>query len=538
MKRLLTLGLLFYTLITFSQPPFTLRLEAERTVLAEAVSEGRDSTLMITGMVYEDDPSEKEASGIENKVEGLRKGDLFLMELGPNGDPSWVKSYGDPETLDKGLDVTKTRDGGYLVVGYTLRHHSVGHLARTDRELWDRDLAALLYHKAPGIRAYVVKTGPRGERQWAKTYGLGTVSYMGYRVEPYGKEGYRIEVDAKERSSINLDPSSLAKAEPSLMSSGKAFVIDEEGHTLRWMNALSDPSEKDASGARRGPIASVTLADGTRVGVGSIRFEHDRYIFSWSRDPSEATPEVRLIKEANTPSPAPLFEISPIEGDAALFRKTESMSSSLNGSMEMIGVLDEEGRTRWCKGYRVKEQDGEDMDGAITGFRSTPSGTILFYGQLSFSSAEELQKGNGVLLRMSPDGTVKNSIVAGTEADEQPVDLLVHKGTTYLLFRTQVNKWRDEKGMRGSILQSVRTSEKGGRYRRSIDWEETNVETLNEALKEMEKAEKKKLRSELKKVEQKIEERTLKRKPPAFETIADPIETYARFSNVLPLCTP
>lgn len=77
---------------------------------------------------------------------GAGSEDVYLIRTDPAGDTLWTRAIGGPGN-DYGWDVRATRDGGYIVVGYT---NSFG---------------------AGGDDVYVIRTDADGNARWTRTYG-------------------------------------------------------------------------------------------------------------------------------------------------------------------------------------------------------------------------------------------------------------------------------------------------------------------------------------------------------------------------------
>ena len=74
--------------------------------------------------------------------------DVWLLKLDEKGDKAWDKTYGGVHN-EKGFDVKQTRDGGYIIVGYT-ETASNG-----------------------GADVYLIKTDANGNKKWETKYGGG-----------------------------------------------------------------------------------------------------------------------------------------------------------------------------------------------------------------------------------------------------------------------------------------------------------------------------------------------------------------------------
>lgn len=87
---------------------------------------------------------------------GAGSTDLFLTKTDDKGNILWSLNFGGPDS-DFGRSVLQTRDGGYIILGYTF---SFG---------------------AGEADIYLIKTDPDGDLLWSKTYG-GTENDYGYSI--------------------------------------------------------------------------------------------------------------------------------------------------------------------------------------------------------------------------------------------------------------------------------------------------------------------------------------------------------------------
>ncbi len=88
---------------------------------------------------------------------------VYLIKTDSNGDTMWTSTYGGSD-WDVGIKGRQTSDGGYIVVGST----------RCAPFIWD---------------VYLIKTDSIGQVEWARTYG-GTQDEHGYWVEQTSDGGY------------------------------------------------------------------------------------------------------------------------------------------------------------------------------------------------------------------------------------------------------------------------------------------------------------------------------------------------------------
>jgi putative intracellular protease/amidase len=97
---------------------------------------------------------------------GAGQKDILLVRTDPDGNEIWAKTYGGPG-IDVGRRVLQTKDGGFILVGYTT---SIG-LGESD--------------------VYLLKTDPNGNEIWAKTFG-DTGPDRGHDLDLTFDEGYII----------------------------------------------------------------------------------------------------------------------------------------------------------------------------------------------------------------------------------------------------------------------------------------------------------------------------------------------------------
>jgi hypothetical protein len=92
--------------------------------------------------------------------------DVYLIKVDANGNMQWSKTFGGTGH-DVGYSVQQTRDGGYIIVGYT---ESYG---------------------AGGYDVYLIKVDANGNMQWSRTFG-GSGDDEGYSVQQTSDGGYII----------------------------------------------------------------------------------------------------------------------------------------------------------------------------------------------------------------------------------------------------------------------------------------------------------------------------------------------------------
>jgi len=95
---------------------------------------------------------------------GAGSADVYLVKTDSSGSLMWTKTYGGSSS-DYGYSVRQTKDGGYIIAGYT---SSFG---------------------AGMADVYLIRTDNNGDISWAKTFG-GISSDFGYSVRQTTDEGY------------------------------------------------------------------------------------------------------------------------------------------------------------------------------------------------------------------------------------------------------------------------------------------------------------------------------------------------------------
>ncbi|HOQ40080.1 MAG TPA: Ig-like domain-containing protein [Fervidobacterium sp.] len=95
---------------------------------------------------------------------GAGNDNVYVLKLDSNGNLTWEKTFGGTES-DYAYSVQQTKDGGYIVGGYT---YSFG---------------------AGGADAYILKLNSDGDLTWQKTYG-GNSTDIAYCIQQTTDEGY------------------------------------------------------------------------------------------------------------------------------------------------------------------------------------------------------------------------------------------------------------------------------------------------------------------------------------------------------------
>jgi len=142
---------------------------------------------------------------------GAGEFDFYLVRVDSGGKMLWNRTYGGP-LIDVASSVQVTRDGGYIIAGYTNSFSKSWdfYIVRTDFEgkmLWNRTYGGPQFEKASSIQetsdggyiivgtissldpfsedVYLVKTDPEGNILWNRTYGR-FENEQGYPILDYG----------------------------------------------------------------------------------------------------------------------------------------------------------------------------------------------------------------------------------------------------------------------------------------------------------------------------------------------------------------
>ena len=109
---------------------------------------------------------------------GAGKGDVWLIKTNSTGFKEWDRTFGGPN-YDLGASVRQTREGGYIITGYNTT--SIGHPKGS----------SLLFNAVNVERVWLIKTDSKGIKEWDRTFG-GSENAWGNCVQETQDGGYII----------------------------------------------------------------------------------------------------------------------------------------------------------------------------------------------------------------------------------------------------------------------------------------------------------------------------------------------------------
>ena len=146
---------------------------------------------------------------------GAGEEDVYVLKLDADGNKLWEKTFGG--TLDDMADsIQQTTDGGYIVAGYTTSFEGEGHvyvlkLDAGGNKLWEKTFAGIYADRARSVQqtrdggyivagftnsfgaggddVYILKLDASGDLEWEKTFG-GTLDDMADSVQQTRDDGY------------------------------------------------------------------------------------------------------------------------------------------------------------------------------------------------------------------------------------------------------------------------------------------------------------------------------------------------------------
>lgn len=278
---------------------------------------------------------------------GAGQSDLWVVRLDAQGRTLWTQTFGGPEN-DRARAVTRTRDGSFVVVGFTAS------FGAGDRDLW------------------AVKVNDAGRLVWARTFGGPKADY-GFDVTALADGGVAIVghewTDAKR---------------------GRDFLVmrlDADGRPV-WRRRL-DRSPFDAGTAiAQGADGLFTVVGATR---GASAFDDD--VWTVRLDGAGVVLWDRVI---GGPKPDTPFAVTPLgSGDVAIAAITWSWGAGAGDAWLLR--LGPRGDTRWQRVF------GGPVWDRPTGLLTTDDDGVLMVGHTSSRGAGYE---DGWLLRVDRDGAL------------------------------------------------------------------------------------------------------------------------------------
>jgi len=184
-----------------------------------SVQETQDGGYIITGATWRD------TTGYP---------DIYLIKTNSSGDTLWTRAYGGA-AWDIGFFVRQTRDGGYIITGYT---NSSG---------------------AGACDAYLIKTDASGKIVWTKTYG-GTNDDIGASVQQTSDGGYII---AGETDSYGAGRGDVYLIKTDASGNVKMKLTQKELEKVVIITKVSEGSQAENVGLKEGDI--IVEYDGVQI---------------------------------------------------------------------------------------------------------------------------------------------------------------------------------------------------------------------------------------------------------------------------------
>lgn len=258
--------------------------------------------------------------------------DLWVLKTDKLGRKVWANSFGGTD-VDNGYAITKTNDGGFILLGRTSSSNGDVKVNKGLSDIW------------------VVKINSNGALVWEKTYG-GSRSDQGNDIIPVKGGGYII---AAVTESNNGD---VTGVDPTLYTSLNFMLrIDEAGNII-WAKTLGGTSQERVN-------AVAETNDGGFVGVGSLKTGFDRS-------------DLQVFKVDGSGS----LKWRRTYGDVFISAVGNNIVSTGNGSFWITGSR--------FSGYPVTEVDGIGGQDALVA-AVADDGVLLWYKILGTTGEDELR---------------------------------------------------------------------------------------------------------------------------------------------------
>lgn len=234
--------------------------------------------------------------------------DCYLIGADLDGEMQWSKTFGG-EGDDHCWGVLPTRDGGYVLVGETIRSASGAedcYLIKTDAsgsEVWSRTfggeqgdrcfsialaddggflLAGQTYSEGAGDRdAYLIKTDASGMELWSKTFG-GPASDVAHSVAPTAAGDFIVMGYTTSLAIAEDDPYLIRIDAEGQVQWTRVIPMDGVNHTLTGEQAadggfvLGGFSEFRSNGARGAQLVKTD-------GAGNMEWSRDLFLMTTGR---------------------------------------------------------------------------------------------------------------------------------------------------------------------------------------------------------------------------------------------------------------
>jgi HEAT repeat protein len=215
---------------------------------------------------------------------------IWLIKTDANGNESWDKTFGgeSAKNIDVGLSFQQTRDGGYIIAGYTSNNVTTGPHGWWNCEGW------------------LIKTDANGNERWNGTFGrsgddelesVQQTSDGGFIVAGVQNEDFcLIKTDANGTFSTNLNGSNLPE---SPQQSSKSELQPAAGQPNYITNCI--PNDKDRNDMYNRNIQNLYSANFDTVREGILNLDNfacsDQEPYCQFKDTRAVDPLIQLLNK-------------------------------------------------------------------------------------------------------------------------------------------------------------------------------------------------------------------------------------------------